>query len=435
MISRPTPLPPGWREQVEPSSGLTFYVDEQNHTTQWERPPPPPPLVLENVLLHKMVEVAVPGPGGASSVRTLIGRGRLTIEHGRQMVHEREEGQVWTAALDEEPLICWWASPSMIGVATTPHAFLEIPSLAAKRVAATAAAATVVRVQEGPPPPGSVVVVAAYTPAPAAVDAAAAPAAAAVVVDEQWTSALATALTAALNIRKQEPSAAARSAAAAIEWGGQALSNGLLGAADLATSGLEAALSKFKLRVEPRATPATISANTDAAARRLQAVAGTTETVSAGVCDGIKDVASAAGRELGDQLSKQPSTKPPSATKAGAKAIGSASLGAAGDVLGAADTACREVVASASAVTSAAIGHRYGDDAERVAEKSLDAFKSAAYTALNVVSLGGKAVAKSVAFSAAKGGASTALAADDEPARIVEAPQATEDETQQPAVL
>ena len=110
-------LPPGWREQVEPSSGRTFYVDEQNHTTQWERPPPPPPLVVENVLLHKMVEVVVPGPGGASKVRTLIGRGRLTIEHGRQIFHEREEGQVWTAVLDEEPLICWWASPSMIGVA------------------------------------------------------------------------------------------------------------------------------------------------------------------------------------------------------------------------------------------------------------------------------------------------------------------------------
>ena len=52
-----------------------------------------------------------------------------------------------------------------------------------------------------------------------------------------------------------------------------------------------------------------------------------------------------------------------------------------------------------SATTSGAIGHRYGDDAESLAQTSLAAVQSAAHTALNVVSLGPKAVAKSSAAS------------------------------------
>ena len=63
--------------------------------------------------------------------------------------------------------------------------------------------------------------------------------------------------------------------------------------------------------------------------------------------------------------------------------MGAASLGAAGEVLSAAEGACKQVVASMSATTSGAIGHRYGDDAESLAQTSLAAVQSATHTALN----------------------------------------------------
>ena len=91
--------------------------------------------------------------------------------------------------------------------------------------------------------------------------------------------------------------------------------------------------------------------------------------------------------------------------------------------------ACKQVVASMSATTSGAIGHRYGDDAESLAETSLAAVQSATYTALNVASLGYKAVAKSSAVAAAKSGAATAAERDEigatGPVATVSSPVAT----------
>ena len=52
-------------------------------------------------------------------------------------------------------------------------------------------------------------------------------------------------------------------------------------------------------------------------------------------------------------------------------------------------------------------------DAESLAQTSLAAVQSAAHTALNVVSLGPKAVAKSSAVAAAKSGAATAAERDN----------------------
>ena len=115
------------------------------------------------------------------------------------------------------------------------------------------------------------------------------------------------------------------------------------------------------------------------------------------------------GKRLAGAATERPATEPPSQSRAGIKAVGAASLGAAGEVLSAAEGACKQVVASMSATTSGAIGHRYGDDAESLAQTSLAAVQSATHTALNVASLGYKAVAKSSAVAAAKSGATTAL--------------------------
>mmetsp|Transcript_12607 Transcript_12607/g.25585 ORF Transcript_12607/g.25585 Transcript_12607/m.25585 type:complete len:112 (+) Transcript_12607:2-337(+) len=88
-------------------------------------------------------------------------------------------------------------------------------------------------------------------------------------------------------------------------------------------------------------------------------------------------------------------------------------MGAAGEVLDAAEGACKQVVASMSATTSEAIGHRYGEDAGSLAQTSLAALQSATHTALNVASLGYKAIAKSSAIAAAKSGAATAVDRDE----------------------
>jgi hypothetical protein len=118
------------------------------------------------------------------------------------------------------------------------------------------------------------------------------------------------------------------------------------------------------------------------------------------------------GKRLAGAATERPATEPPSQSRAGIKAVGAASLGAAGEVLSAAEGACKQVVASMSATTSGAIGHRYGDDAESLAQTSLAAVQSATHTALNVASLGYKAVAKSSAVAAAKSGATTAVERD-----------------------
>ena len=34
----PPPLPEGWTEEVEPTTGNTFYSNHITKTTQWERP-------------------------------------------------------------------------------------------------------------------------------------------------------------------------------------------------------------------------------------------------------------------------------------------------------------------------------------------------------------------------------------------------------------
>ena len=131
------------------------------------------------------------------------------------------------------------------------------------------------------------------------------------------------------------------------------------------------------------------------------------------MCSSINKAATAVGRRVAGAAREVPATEPPSQSRAGIKAVGAASLGAAGEVLGAAEDACKQVVASMSATTSGAIGHRYGDDAESLAQTSLAAVQSAAHTALNVVSLGPKAVAKSSAVAAAKSGAATAAERDN----------------------
>lgn len=130
------------------------------------------------------------------------------------------------------------------------------------------------------------------------------------------------------------------------------------------------------------------------------------------MCCGINKAATAVGRRVAGAASERPATEPPSQSRAGIKAVGAASLGAAGEVLSAAEDACKQVVASMSATTSGAIGHRYGDDAESLAQTSLAAVQSATHTALNVVSLGYKAVAKSSAVAAAKSGATTVAELD-----------------------
>ena len=131
------------------------------------------------------------------------------------------------------------------------------------------------------------------------------------------------------------------------------------------------------------------------------------------MCSSINKAATAVGRRVAGAAREVPATEPPSQSRAGIKAVGAASLGAAGEVLSAAEGACKQVVASMSATTSGAIGHRYGDDAESLAQTSLAAVQSAAHTALNVVSLGPKAVAKSSAVAAAKSGAATAAERDN----------------------
>ena len=118
------------------------------------------------------------------------------------------------------------------------------------------------------------------------------------------------------------------------------------------------------------------------------------------------------GRGVVGAAREEPATKPLSQSRAGIKVVGAASLGAVGEVLSAADYACKQVMASMSTTTSEAIGHRYGEDAESLAETSLAAVQSAAHTALNVYSLGYKAVAKSSAVAAAKAGVTTAVDRD-----------------------
>ena len=133
----------------------------------------------------------------------------------------------------------------MIGVATEPPSFFEIPAL--KRVApvppVTVAAAP------GGTPPSDAAIARAYAPehAPAERDDSA--------QEQEQLRAL---LSELLQIHAQEPSAAAQSAAAAINWGGRVVSDGLLGMAELGTAGLEAALGKFKVTVEPKPTPTTV---------------------------------------------------------------------------------------------------------------------------------------------------------------------------------
>ena len=38
QVMGPPPLPPGWEEKVDPSSGKTYYVNHNDQTTHWDRP-------------------------------------------------------------------------------------------------------------------------------------------------------------------------------------------------------------------------------------------------------------------------------------------------------------------------------------------------------------------------------------------------------------
>jgi hypothetical protein len=174
----------------------------------------------------------------------LVGTGRLTIVPGQRVLHQSEAGGLWGVELDS-CLTCWWSTRAMIGVATEPPSFFEIPAL--KRVAPVPPA-TVARDPGGTPPPDAVIAT-AYAPehAPAERDNSA--------QEQEQLRAL---LSELLQIHAQEPSAAAQSAAAAINWGGRVVSDGLLGMAELGTAGLEAALGKFKVSVEPKPTPTTV---------------------------------------------------------------------------------------------------------------------------------------------------------------------------------
>jgi hypothetical protein len=38
LVLQPVPLPSGWEEMIDPTSGMTFYIDHIRQTTTWERP-------------------------------------------------------------------------------------------------------------------------------------------------------------------------------------------------------------------------------------------------------------------------------------------------------------------------------------------------------------------------------------------------------------
>ena len=172
----------------------------------------------------------------------LVGNGRLTIIPGRRLLHQSEADGLWGVELDSSAgcLTCWWSTRAMIGVATEPPSFLEIPAL--KRVAPVSAMAA-----PGGPPPPDAAVARAYMAERAPAER-----------DDTAQEQLRAMLKELLQIHAQEPSAAAQSAAAAINWSGRVVSDGLLGMAELGTAGLEAALGKFKVAVEPTPTPATV---------------------------------------------------------------------------------------------------------------------------------------------------------------------------------
>ena len=172
----------------------------------------------------------------------LVGNGRLTIVPGRRLLHQSEAGGLWGVELDSSAgcLTCWWSTRAMIGVATEPPSFLEIPAL--KRVAPVSAMAA-----PGGPLPPDAAVARAYVAERAPAER-----------DDTAQEQLRAMLKELLQIHAQEPSAAAQSAAAAINWSGRVVSDGLLGMAELGTAGLEAALGKFKVAVEPTPTPATV---------------------------------------------------------------------------------------------------------------------------------------------------------------------------------
>ena len=177
----------------------------------------------------------------------LVGTGCLTIVPGRRLLHQSEAGGLWGVELDGSAgyPTCWWSTRAMIGVATEPPSFLEFHAL--KRTAPVSPVAAVAAT--GGPSPPVAAVARAYVAerAPAEGDDAA---------EEQ----LRAMLSELLQIRAQEPSENAQFAAAAINWTGHFMSGGLHGMAELGTAGLEAALGKFKVTVEPTPTPATVGA-------------------------------------------------------------------------------------------------------------------------------------------------------------------------------
>lgn len=212
-------------------------------------------------------------------------------------------------------------------------------------------------------------------------------------------------------VESDEMLSVAHSAASAIQSGGVCAANGIQSAAAALSQGMTHALENLQLNVQPAEVEATVTpamANAVATARTVAEVA---KQFTGLVGAGVVSVASAVGSAAAEHMS---SDKPDTPTVAALKVVGAASVTALSSIGDALDESSVLVASKGAAVTAAAVGHVYGEEAGRCSGVGLAAVGEAALAARNASHLGRRGIAKVAAKSAATAAVKTAVNAGEE---------------------
>ncbi len=331
--------------------------------------------LVPELVLHGVVRLEVRADGS----RLRLAEGTLTLANKTGLLTHKATATCapnqhhWAVALDDGTLTCWWV-----------HTCVE---LAFKRR-----------------PPSSDPVVILVLPQHTAPMRAAA---------QQLAEALGISLTRP-DLEPGDadslPPRAALFAAAVILRSGSLAARGLHGAAQLITSGFDAALESFRRNVAP--TPLAQSpprmrresnlARVEQVLESASTVARAAEGVTSRMGEGISIVATGAGNAAAGVLVPSVGTK---GSRIGvvARTVGGATLAAAREVIDALGDCSSTVIASGAVVASSAVTHKYGSDAGRAASTAMSAVGSTTAAAVNISLLGRRSLAKSVAKGAAQG--------------------------------
>mmetsp|Transcript_44951 Transcript_44951/g.83861 ORF Transcript_44951/g.83861 Transcript_44951/m.83861 type:complete len:282 (-) Transcript_44951:228-1073(-) len=197
-----------------------------------------------------------------------------------------------------------------------------------------------------------------------------------------------------------------------LEWTSRSLGNGIVESALIVESGIQTGSKQFVANTSPAEHHAEVSEET---LQRLQRARNTTSEGTAIALDlrqGVLEVTDHVASQVADVMTQATtahnrahgaSSREPSNPKLEAfKTVALASVSAFDEVYKSVITAGTTVAQSSAAATTEMVGHKFGDKAAQATSDGLNSFGNVAQSAIALLSIGPRSIARRAAKSSAK---------------------------------